>query len=133
VREFPTDGVFDEFVCEEKHEIEACYYCGVPADSIDHVTPKTIANRIAEVEIEPTRIFTVPSCRECNVLLGPKWYPTLTARKLALKDLLRKRYRKLLDCPDWHEDEILKLGPTLESHIRKQVKLKIFIRDRIRW
>lgn len=120
--------------CEYSEGADPCYYCGIPADTVDHVLPRTIEDRLDEVELgNPIRTYTVPCCRECNTLLGAKWYPTLTARKLALKKKLRKRYRKFLEAPSWEPEEMVELGETLRSHISRSEKIRELTRERLRW
>lgn len=114
--------------------VNPCYYCGMAADSVDHVVPRTIAERLPEVElVSDIRTYTVPCCRECNCILGPKLYATLADKKHALKKILRKRYKKYLTLPDWTEEDMQELGPTLQPKIRAGQSVKILTQQRLVW
>lgn len=88
-----------------------CFYCGLRADSVDHVPPKS-----AEVTINASREL-VPSCRECNSILGARLPWTKYGRRSLIKRLLRRRYKQYLYPPKWSESEANDLGPMLRSTI----------------
>jgi hypothetical protein len=117
-----------------------CYHCGLPADSVDHVWPRTVLGRL-DVAPELERVIqrapqrTVPACRECNCLLGPGWYGngSLAARKRALKDKLRRRYAALLRTADWTEGELVQFGPNLREYIETSVRGREILEARLAW
>jgi len=79
------------------------------------------------------RILTVPACRECNGLLNASYQDTLHERKQALKEGLRKRYRKELAMPDWSDEELEEFGSHLREYIEQSIKLKYLVIERLRW
>lgn len=113
---------------------ELCYYCGMPAESTDHVIPLSVLRNIRGLpmeqvaEITRNRILTVESCHECNHLLGATVQESLRDRKKYLKERLKKRYAKILIVPDWTEEELMGLGP----HLRATVLSGIAHRNRVR-
>jgi hypothetical protein len=111
------------------------YYCGEPADSIDHVIPRNALARIAVVDPYDihNRVLVVDSCRECNCLIGGKWFDSLQERKDYLKTKLRKRYQKFIDLPDWTDHELSVLGYALADLIRKGMARKRKVKQRLSW
>jgi hypothetical protein len=111
--------------------MSTCLYCGAAADSVDHTQPQTVSDRLPAIDIASHQRL-VPACRECNTLLGPSWQGTLQGRKRALAAKLRKRYRKLLQAPDWTDAELDELGETLRSAVAQAQAEKRRIRERLR-
>lgn len=111
----PSDGDF------------TCFYCGVPSDSIDHQPPLSHIDTAHEDD----EVVTVPCCRECNVVIGPKYTPTLFERHRLLKLLLEKRYWKVLIMPEWNEDDIGKLGIGLREFMNQSARHKLAIEIRL--
>jgi hypothetical protein len=108
-------------------EDDVCFYCGLPANSIDHVVPQSVLYMLEDTghSTHGNRVMKVPCCHECNCLLGASCQSTLTERKKSLKDKLRHRYRKYLDLPDWTDQELSELG----DHLRKEIFASLAIRD----
>ncbi len=118
-RHFTTEGYY-------------CFYCGDPADTLDHVPP------LAEMEIldvkkrkkERIPAALVPCCSECNSALGARKLWTVFDRLLYLEsfyDAFFKRQKMM-----WTEEEIDELGPSLRESVRhRQDKLERY-RDKIR-
>jgi len=121
----------------EQHDL-ACYYCGMPALTIDHTIPKIILKSLAGQrkvleELIGERKLTVSSCRECNSLLSSSYQKTLIERKSYLKFKLTYKYQKLLDMPKWTKEEIKELGPDLKQDIINTMKQKKLIQKRLKW
>ena len=116
-------------------EIDCCYYCGQPADSVDHVTPRTIMAMLPEGVDNPVmaRTETVIACSECNKALGSRFYETLADRKAAAQEHIRRKYRRYLYMPNWTEDEIETLGPSLQGYIKRAIAIKKLTRMRLNW
>lgn len=114
---------------------DPCYYCGLPASSVDHVVPRAFLSAISGVDLSVNRhrILTVPACRECNSLLGASYQGTLEERKAHLKSILKTRYRKLLSSPPWSEAELEEIGPHLREEIERNMRNRDLIEARIRW
>ena len=97
----------------EKVPGDLCTYCGEPAEVRDHAYP---ASRVPELCPEGMRLL-VPSCDECNGLLGDSMHETLSDRRAAAQRLLGGRYRKVLAQPDWSDDELAELVGDLRTHV----------------
>jgi hypothetical protein len=115
-----------------------CYYCGRPASAVDHVIPKAVLRSIGDDKesLQKTtnhRVLTVPTCRECNTLLGATTQSTLKGRKAYLKERIRRRYKQVLKTPYWNEEDIGELGPTLRQAVRGAINMKKEILARLRW
>ena len=117
-----------------------CYYCGMPASTKDHVIPKAILktfdiqfNSESLHQYIKNRTLLVPSCRECNNLLGATIQESLTARKAYLKKKLKQRYKKVLKMPKWTEEELNQMGKNLRSSIIASMNEKELIKKRIAW
>lgn len=104
---------------------DPCYYCGERASTIDHVVPQSMLNTlrlhgdpaIADILNQRQRIKTVPACRECNCLLGNRYFNTITERKTHLKKRLRQRYQRLLAMPPWSDSELATLSGRLRHFV----------------
>jgi hypothetical protein len=121
--------------------LEPCYYCGSPANTVDHVVPRSLLADLAALSdeavtavlVHPGRTMTVPACRECNCLLGSQYFSTLAARKAWLKERLRRRYRRVLQMPDWAEEELEELRYNLRVAIEASLARRDTVRQRLRW
>ena len=125
---------------ESKNDIDPCYYCGLPGNTIDHVIPTSILNMldrgsdpITYEEFIKYRKLKVPCCLECNNFLGSTYQKTIKERKIFLKKQLKRRYRKILKMPNWTQAEINELQPTLRSHVLAGLYERDLIRQRIAW
>lgn len=54
-----------------------CIYCNEPANSRDHVVPRSYANELGQ-SFDKKNV--VPSCKNCNAILGNKPYFTISER-----------------------------------------------------
>lgn len=112
----------------------ACFYCGSPADTLDHIPPKAARDRIIETGLADSYPFsTVDACRECNATLGAKALWTATERKAEIAACLRHRNRALLASPDWQESDLDHLGETLRAYTVSQQAHKAIVQARIDW
>lgn len=112
----------------------ACYYCGIPADTKDHVIPKVFTEMLLAIgEYKGGMGKTVPACSECNSTAGPRVFETAQKKQEYIKQRYRRRYRKLLESPDWSEIELKDLGYSLQSHIRGSQQAKQLLKKRLRW
>jgi len=114
----------------------ACYYCGDPADTIDHVVPRSLLRRLRDLDdpevtalmVHRNRIMEVDCCRDCNSRLGSSYSRNLQERRNLLRARLRRRFKTLLSIPDWSDAELGRLGPSLQQ----TVIARLVLRDRIR-
>ena len=124
-----------DYTTYEDVEIDVCYYCGQPADSIDHVTPRAIKEMCHGEHPNPVTATTetVIACRECNSALGSRFFETLADRKAAAKDHIRRKYAKYLRMPAWTDQELETLGPSLRGYVRRSLAIQKLTRMRLSW
>src|SRR6266404_4024559 len=92
-----------------------CFYCGCPANTIDHVPPKSVRSFIVAEKLRSKYTFSeVNCCLECNVLLGDRPIWRLSLRKRFIKRALRLRYARLLRGPIWTTAEKNVMGYNLK-------------------
>ncbi len=114
--------------------IQPCEYCGMPADSLDHVPPQAVRPFLAESGLTGRYPFVeVWSCRECNCLLGARALFTIRSRADFIKKALAKRYAKFLRTPEWTDAELAKLGYVLQQIVINALVMKELVKSRIRW
>jgi 5-methylcytosine-specific restriction endonuclease McrA len=95
-------------------EIDACFYCGLPDTEEDHIIPLSALGRLP---LQLHRELVVPSCTECNRILGDFFTLSLIERKEELRRRLRKRYKTLLRHPDWDQEDLDELSGSLKKHV----------------
>jgi 5-methylcytosine-specific restriction endonuclease McrA len=118
-----------------------CTYCGLPADTEDHIVPMSLLARIeglstdvrAEILAELPMLIRVYACRQCNSVLGNRVYRGIVDRRDAVKDYLRRKHKRLLKSPDWTDEEIDQLGYTLRDHVKNRMELKKVVKARLSW
>lgn len=94
-----------------------CHYCGLPADTLDHIPPRSCYR-------QGDACFQVPACNECNVLAGNTYHAEFRERCHYVKTALAKRYAHVVALPDWSADELQDMGAALKASIRKGLRLK---------
>ena len=99
-----------------------CSYCGDPADSLDHFIPH-IRNRTHSLK-SFKRSEVIPSCRECNTLLGEKLFESIGGRAGYLHTKYQTRYSKIISMPEWGNEELEELGYNLRSMVEQEIKTK---------
>lgn len=105
-----------------------CYYCGAIATTKDHVYPMRLRYRQ-----QRWRVYIVPACRECNILLGGRYYGNASARRFAIKSKLRRRYADVLAMPYWSTAELQNLGPEMSQTVVEAMQLRERILRRLEW
>jgi 5-methylcytosine-specific restriction endonuclease McrA len=106
-----------------------CFYCGDPADEIDHQPPVTRVADYRTLGLDHEMYITVPCCRECNQLLSDALTADLLEREVLLKNKLAKKYRRLLDSRTWTDQDIA--DAELRGSLKKLVKGHAKVKDRI--
>lgn len=114
---------------------EGCVYCGVMADTIDHVPPLSAVHALGWKHFHATgiRLYRVPACRECNMLLVQSGGMTVEERKKHIKRKLKLRYGKFLRGVHWTKEEISELGSTLRDKIEDGCAIKEWVKKRLAW
>ncbi|MBK9497716.1 MAG: hypothetical protein IPO08_25040 [Xanthomonadales bacterium] len=135
-----TNGYAIRAAQSEKRHLDArdnavpCTYCGMPADSIDHIPPRAYREFIRAQGLEARYPFIeVMSCRECNSALGARALWTVPVRKRRIAAYLKRKYAKYLRIPDWTPAEAEEMGGgMLGSYIREGLIVRDVTRDRIK-
>jgi hypothetical protein len=113
---------------------EPCIYCGVVADTIDHVPPQSARPRIIQMGMVSHYHFrTVPACRECNCALGTRSPWSLVDRKAWVKTWIKRRYARYLTIPDWEPEDLARLGPMLRKFTESGLAIRDVTRKRLAW
>ena len=114
---------------------DACAYCGLVADTYDHVPPLSLVHALGREHFESRRIalYLVPACRECNSCLSSVPHTSVLERRAHMKRVLRRRYAKVLRMPRWSEEEMVGLGRGLVDMIRGANAVRELTKRRIEW
>jgi len=107
-----------------------CFYCGMPADTVDHVPPVSLVDSLVGLERLLPR-WVVPACHECNSTLGDEPLFKLSERAAFLIEKYEKLYHNYLSCGDFSDDELSELGPILRSQVENAVAVKRVITRRL--
>jgi hypothetical protein len=115
-----------------------CTYCGILADSEDHVVPRHLLERADELGLDLSKVmrmrsWIVPSCRECNSMLGGQLFATIQERRAAAHKGIRRKYASYLRIPDWSDDELDEMGPNAQREIVAGMAIRDWVRGRLRW
>jgi hypothetical protein len=100
-----------------------CFYCGENATEIEHVIPQRLEY--------PT--WTVMSCRECNSLAGGEAFVSALDKARYIRDRRERRYRDLLRMPEWDDEELQEMGPTMRRSIRTHQRARDIVRCQLTW
>lgn len=126
--------------CSDKCRYEAwrvtahpCYYCGCPANTVDHVPPQSARPILMQHQVSKWPFIEVNACLECNSALGAKAIWTLPERKAHIKKWLARRYSRVLKTPKWTPEEIDELGRGLHQFVKESQFLAELTRNRINW
>ncbi len=103
-----------------------CWYCGEPAETEDHVPPLAA---IEKLKTPDRHRWLIPSCRECNGLLSSRPHRNPVERREALRNLLARRYARLIASPGWTSAELeeigsVKLRRVVENHVEDKAIIK---------
>lgn len=105
-----------------------CVYCGFPGDSEDHVMPRAWTGDAAR-----KRTVTVPSCRECNSIIGSTYAPHIAERRRIAHAGLRRKYRKYLRAIMWGPSDLAEMGPSLRSLAEEHMRKHTALMGRLKW
>lgn len=132
----PKHGGYCSDMCSYKawkETAEPCTYCGMPANTIDHVPPISARPILTSMGVSRWDFLEVPSCHECNSAIGAKALWTVRERKQWIKGFLSKKYKRILKMPNWTEEEISELGRGLKDHVEAFTALKKLTIGRVGW
>ena len=105
-----------------------CVYCGVIADTEDHLLPRTWTGDAVR-----KHVITIPACRQCNSTINDRYLPSITARRNEAHRYIARKYRKVLKIPAWSDTELRKLGKTLRSSVERGLHEQKLARARLAW
>ena len=105
-----------------------CVYCGQPGSTRDHILPRAWTG-------EASRQFTVtvPSCGECNSLIGESVADTIAERREIAQGRIRKKYHRILSHYEYTPAEIDEFGPGLRESVIRGLADKAHISARLEW
>jgi hypothetical protein len=104
-------------------------YCGDPADTVDHLLPRSwTGDGYARSVVE-----TVPSCKQCNSILGDRCGPDIDERRAYVQERLAAKYANEIKTIDWTMDDLAELGPSLRTHICAGLIRKRWVQARLAW
>lgn len=129
-------GGYCSDVCRYKawmETAEPCIYCGMPANSVDHVPPTSVRPILVGMGVQRWDFVEVSACGECNSAIGAKALWTVRERKAWVKQFLKRKYRRVLSLPDWTGEEIEELGRGLQDHVKATSALKKLTQGRLGW
>lgn len=122
---------------EEEDGVEPCAYCGLPADTVDHVIPRSLRYMLVDVGGWRDRwgrvTDTVPACHECNSLVGSMVFNTMREKRNYIHERMRVKYKSVLRTPNWDQDELDELSPIMREYVVASMELAHLIRERLRW
>ena len=112
-----------------------CAYCGMMADTLDHVIPQCKLRDLDALGIErdSNRTWTVHACSECNCALVDRLFRTFAERKAWVKGHYRSKYGEVISAPPWTARELRELGPSLRLAVTNQLEVKATVLARLRW
>ena len=111
-----------------------CCYCGVPANSVDHIPPQSVRGFLIDSGLTHKYPFIqVMACLECNSLLGTKPIWDVANRRRAIKKLLAVRYKRTLLMPDWSDRELGSMSKSMASTIQMRIDIREWITERLAW
>lgn len=116
-------------------DYDYCFYCGDPADTIDHVPPISIVMEELSLNDE-NDLFLVPACRQCNAVLSNKRIFSLYDRIQYVNDYLYKKYRREINTYlNWKEsdNEFKDMGFSLKEMIRNSMCIGRAVKKRIEY
>ena len=114
----------------------ACFYCGVPAEEKDHSVPISYLDELKRlrdlgVKLDIPEQKMIDTCIECNRIAGGRFLGTPLQRKIYIKTEIRKKYKKLLDSPDWEDEDIEELDGRLQEYVVLYQEAKKLIKQRL--
>lgn len=110
-----------------------CAYCGIYADTRDHVIPLSFMynNRPDNYKHQYLINNIVTACRECNSLASNKIFDNFLEKKKYLTEKIEERYKNLINYPKWEKEELEELEGYLKKSVENSIEAQEFIKIRI--
>lgn len=105
-----------------------CTYCGLSAGTRDHIMPRTWSG-----ESYRSHILTVPSCGECNSIIGDKPIYSIDGRRAHAQRRLAEKKFKVLGYETMLEVELEEYGPGLRSVMEAAAHQREHLESRLLW
>lgn len=126
-------GIYKSAPCERSDgEWPLCMYCGVLADTIDHVPPITRVDDYRALWVKHA-YWKVKCCSECNFLAADSLQSDFLERVQYVKEKLKLRYRRRAVNAPWSKAEIKELGRTMKTEAAKGLKIKCQLDERLNY
>lgn len=104
-----------------------CTYCGDWYQCLDHPIPVSSTGLPRSYR----RGEVVPSCTECNGLLGSKGISEINDQAYYLLHAYNKKKRWLLSLPEWKANELAEFGYGLRIQMKRYQYLKQIYRTKV--
>lgn len=101
-----------------------CIYCGGFAESDDH---------FPSLNVSKFRGWLLPACNECNDIAHTNFSFDFLSRFLFVKNRLKRKYKKILNIPDWSDDELESMSLNMKENILQSIRYKSQTQARIDW
>jgi hypothetical protein len=113
-------------------EYAPCFYCGDPWMEKDHVMPISKVGNYDTTKVRELLVI-VPACVECNRIASDVVDETLVDRKDRVQSILLRRYRRLLEIPEWSLSEIDTLEGRLRDEIASRQRRRAWLLERVEY
>jgi len=110
-----------------------CFYCGDPAETIDHAPAISQVYAWGEDRYRNRGIglWRVSCCHECNNLLGDRSVSSLQKRAEYVYRELMKRYEKHINQQNWYKEDLDEMGGILKDYIENSELVNKWIDRRL--
>ena len=112
----------------ERFKKNACTYCG---DTTSIVRDHVVSVDWSGFRRSYRKGDTVPCCRECNSILSNKPLHSISSRANFISCALYKKYRKIINHPNWSDDELLEMSIEFSSTLKCRGNAKSFVEARV--
>ena len=115
--------------------MHSCVYCGEASSCLDHVIPYSYTSALSSGRRSGSADpgFRVPSCAQCNSILGDRIFANLVERKEYVNRRLKVRLERYSATVAWDESEMGGLGPNLRHSVEVMQAKRTIARDRLRY
>lgn len=111
-----------------------CIYCGIHANTRDHFIPWSYDHSGKRKKLfskNDKKDNIVPACLECNSTAGNKVFSTIQEKQEYIQSRYEKKYKTIINLPDWSEKELDELGASLRKDTSLKMIAKKWIINRI--
>ncbi len=109
-----------------------CVYCGMPANTMDHLMPLSLMANLSDLNLN-LKSIKVPACMECNNLAGTVFFTSFQDKKKFIRYKISQKYAKTLAMPEWDKWELEEMGPNARQDIEMFLLKKKIILERLKY